>query len=144
MKQKLRLYLLFILLVLIPAGIYTKFYHGPGQIWVYNYAGDILYAMFWYFLLLFAEPLLPPLKTALVTLLFCSMMEFSQLFTSPLLEKIRSTFLGRTLIGVNFNTADIFYYFVGCGLACIIYKQMLHLFGLPSAPPEPERHNDTL
>ena len=144
MKQKLRLYLLLILLVLIPAGIYTKFYHGPGQIWVYNYAGDIFYAMFWYFLLLFSEPLLPPLKTGLVTLIFCTTIELSQLVTSPLLEKIRSTFIGRTLIGAQFVTADIFYYFVGCGLACIIYKQALHFFRLPPAPLEPERHNNTL
>ena len=35
------------LLIIIPLGLFSKVYTGVAQGWVNNYAGDILYEIFW-------------------------------------------------------------------------------------------------
>jgi len=84
--------------------------------------GDILYPMFWFFLVLFFRPQFSSLKLASTVFIFSTAIEFTQLLSSPLLTQIRSTFIGRTLIGTGFAPVDIFYYFIGCVLAVGLYR----------------------
>jgi len=138
MILKTRLYAFAVVILLTPIGFYTKFFHGPHQNWVYSYAGDIFYPMFWFFVLIFIRPRMSAMKAAIIIFIFCTAIELSQLLSFPLLEKIRETFIGRTIIGVHFVLVDIIYYAVGCALG--LYN-LLHLFGFPVPPSEPERHN---
>ncbi len=132
--NSIRLKYLIILILLIPIGLGTKFYTGPLQDWVHAYAGDIFYPMFWYFLFIFFLPRMNPLIAALVIFSFCTAIEFTQLLSSPLLESIRSHFLGRTLIGVQFVAMDILYYGIGCVLAVGLQKILLLLW--PQTNPQ--------
>ncbi len=45
--SKIRFFITLSLLILIPLGIWSKFYTGFGHQWLNNYAGDILYNIFW-------------------------------------------------------------------------------------------------
>ncbi len=137
MKIKLRLSLLSLLVLIIPAGFYTKFYTGPGQSWVHSYAGDIFYPMFWIFLVLFVKPLMDPLKATALVFVFTVIVEFSQLLNNSVLQDIRQSFIGRTLVGVSFSMTDIFWYLTGCILAFIVYQCLLHIFRFPMTPLEP-------
>jgi hypothetical protein len=133
---------LLISLALIPFGLATKFYYGPGQTWMTSYGGDIFYPMFWFFAALFLVPTLRPLPTALGVFIFSTAVETTQLFSWPILLRLRESFAGRTLIGVSFSPIDIFYYAVGCVLAATLYK-LLHLFFFPPASAKPYRHDHT-
>jgi hypothetical protein len=106
-----------ILLALIPIGLGTKFYRGPFQAWVYGYAGDIFYPMFWYFLLRLTWKNSSAQLCALIIFIFCTMIEFSQLLVTPLLQTLRQNFFGAVLLGSGFEWLDIVYYAVGVGLA---------------------------
>ncbi len=36
-----------VLLAIVPLGLLTKVYGGPGREWVHDSAGDVLYEVFW-------------------------------------------------------------------------------------------------
>lgn len=118
-NHKERSEILIVLVILIPLGLGTKFYYGPFYQWVHNYAGDIFYIFFFLFLFKLFFIQCRSIFLAFYAFLFSTIIEFSQLFNSPLLGKIRSTFIGRTLIGNGFNPADIFYYLVGATLGVL-------------------------
>ncbi len=104
------------LAVITPLGFYTKFYHGPAQAWVSDYLGGAFYEVFWclFFLLLF--PRARPWAIAVPVLVATCALEFMQLWHPPILEMVRSTFLGRALIGHQFVWGDFPYYFAGTGI----------------------------
>jgi hypothetical protein len=109
-----------LLLILLPVGLSTKFYSGVAADWVYDYGGDILYPMFWFFLLKAIWPELSSWKTAVAVFVFCICVEISQLFDVPLLRWGRRYFLGRVLLGTDFSFTDMIYYAVGCFSAAVL------------------------
>jgi hypothetical protein len=121
---KIRGQILFWFAFLVPLGFMTKFYHGPLSDWVYHYAGDILYPFFWFLVVIFIHPALPPLKTAAWICGITCCLEFTQLIRTPALEQFRQTFLGRTLIGNGFDWYDLGYYFIG-GLVALIFSKLI-------------------
>ncbi len=106
----------FSLLILVPIGFASKFYNGPGGWWFNNYAGGMLYEIFWCLIVVFIWPRFSGLKIALWVLGVTSFLECLQLVHPPFLEAIRSTFIGRTMIGTSFAWWDFPYYVVGCFL----------------------------
>jgi len=116
-----RLPIFITLFLLVPIGLGTKFYHGPGHLWVLLYAGDIFYPMFWFFLGMLLLPRVHPIKMSSAVFLFSTAVEFTQLSNAALLVWLRQSFLGRTLIGTSFVWMDIAYYFIGCVLAVLLY-----------------------
>jgi hypothetical protein len=119
--------LIITLLFLIPIGLATKFYHGPGHLWVMMYAGDIFYPMFWFFLGMLILPRVHPMKMSLAVFLFCTAVEFTQLLNGPLLLWLRQSFIGRTLVGVSFVWMDIVYYAAGCVVAVVVYYGLVRM-----------------
>lgn len=103
-----------LLIVIVPAGFYTKFYAGPGQQWVANSVGGLLYEVFWCLVFAFIAPRCRPAKIALLVFGVTCMLEFLQLWHPPFLESLRSTFIGRTVLGNAFNWMDFPYYAAGC------------------------------
>ena len=105
-----------LLSVLLPLGIFTKFYTGPGSAWVSSHAGGTLYVSFWAFLALAAAPRLSPLKVCSTVLLATCALEFLQLWNPPALAQIRSSFLGHALLGSTFAWSDFPYYLIGAAV----------------------------
>jgi hypothetical protein len=100
-------------IVLIPIGVYTKFYSGIGATWVHNSLGGFIYVVFWCLVFYF---LFPKVKISFITLsvlIVTCCLEFTQLWNTPFLAAIRSTFIGRAMIGNSFNWFDFPYYFLG-------------------------------
>lgn len=116
-EQVSRIRLLIALAVLVPLGFATKLYHGPADDLINNYLGGILYELFWVWFVLLLQPRWPVGRTAIVVFAVTTTIEFAQLWNPPILAAIRSTFLGRTLIGTTFSWWDIPCYAAGCLLA---------------------------
>ena len=106
---KTRLQSLIIALTLIPIGLATRQY---GNEWMKLYAGDVLWAamIYWGFKFLFAQE---PKRTAFHALIFCFLIEFSQLYHSPWIDQIRNNRLGGLVLGFGFLWSDLVCYLVG-------------------------------
>jgi hypothetical protein len=94
---------LVVLAILVPLGLSTKRYHGPGQAWVHANGGDALYAAFWFLFTRLVWPRLSLRRAAAGVLLFCWLIEFSQLLHPPWLDRLRRTLPGRLILGSDFE-----------------------------------------
>ncbi len=117
-----RLYSLVLLFIITPLGFASKFYTGPGAWWFNNYAGGILYEMFWCFLAFLLFPYATAFWIACLVLGITCSLEFLQLWHPSFLESIRSTFMGSTLIGSTFAWWDFPHYVIGCFASWFIIK----------------------
>ena len=104
---------LFALLLVVPAGFSTKFYSGPFESWVRDSSGGILYEIFWIWMIGLLRPRGRPWIAGSAVFAVTTAIEFLQLWHHPLLENIRATFIGRTLIGTSFTWMDLPYYAIG-------------------------------
>lgn len=122
--SKLQRKISLILLILIPIGFYTKFYHGPAQHWVNDNLSGVLYEIFWCLVIKWIFPRVRNIRLAIGVFSATTLLEFAQLWHPPFLEAIRLTFIGRTLIGNSFSWVDIPHYALGCLLGYIILKKL--------------------
>jgi hypothetical protein len=106
--------LLIALALVVPLGFATKFYRGAGQELLNSYVGGVFYEVFWVFAILLGKPSLAPGRVALGVFLVTCALEVLQLWRPPMLEAVRATFLGRTLIGTTFSWWDFPCYATGC------------------------------
>jgi hypothetical protein len=104
------------LVVVLPAGFYTKFYRGPGAHWVNDSLGGLLYEIFWCLVFALVIPRSKPFRIALWVLIATCCLEFLQLWHPPFLETLRSHFLGAAILGTTFDWMDFPYYAVGCAI----------------------------
>lgn len=117
-----RLHSFILLLIITPLGFTSKFYSGPGAWWVNNYAGGILYEMFWCFLVFLLFPYANTFWIACLVLVTTCSLECLQLWHPLFLESIRSTFVGSILIGTTFTLWDFPHYAIGCFASWFIVK----------------------
>jgi Protein of unknown function (DUF2809) len=107
----------FSLLIIIPLGIYTKFYTGIGKAWVKDYAGDVLYEICWCLLVFFFIPkikrkqVIAPIAIWVFVITCC--LEILQLWQPPILNLVRSTFIGKLVLGTTFVWWDFPHYLLG-------------------------------
>ena len=106
---KTKLISLTIAIFLIPIGLATRQY---GNEWMKLYLGDVLWAamIYWGFKFLFVQE---PKRTAFYALIFCFLIEFSQLYHEPWIDEIRNTRLGGLVLGFGFLWSDMVCYSVG-------------------------------
>jgi len=102
-----------ILALLVPAGLWTKTYEGPGDSWVNNSLGGVLYVIFWSLFFSLVFPRVRHGKVALVVLFVTCALEVLQRWHPPVLESVRSTFIGATLLGNSFAWWDFPHYGAG-------------------------------
>jgi Protein of unknown function (DUF2809) len=107
MKNRLK-FLLFALL-LIPVGLTTRTY---GNEFMKLYVGDSLWAMMIYFGFRFILPN-QFIKSFWFALMFCFLIEFSQLYHATWIDTIRQNRLGGLVLGFGFLWTDLLAYFVG-------------------------------
>ena len=113
-----------LLLILIPLGFGTKFYPGPGQELFNNSVAGALYVVFWCVAVFWAFPSLPPLKNAVLVFVVTCILEALQLWHPSFLEAVRSTFLGRAILGTTFAPTDFLFYVIGAVAACFLLKKL--------------------
>ena len=109
--------LLLSIAVVVPVGFYGKrLYHGPAAHWVNDSLGGVFYEILWCVVLAFFLPRWKAARIALAVLIATCILEFLQLWHPPLLEWLRSFFIGRTILGSYFDWSDFPYYFIGSAL----------------------------
>jgi hypothetical protein len=101
------------LAVVIPLGVYTKFYRGPAADWVNDPLGSVLYEIAWCLAAAIAVPRGLPRPIALSVFTATCVLESLQLWHPPFLEWLRSFFLGRLILGTTFVWSDFVWYAVG-------------------------------
>ena len=115
-RSRFRRSLLTSLVVLVPLGIATKLYQGPGAKWSHGFAGAVLYEIFWILFVVWLWPRTSPMKVVLGVLAATVAIEFLQLWHPSWLTAIRETLVGKALLGTTFSPWDFPYYVLGCGL----------------------------
>ena len=120
--SKPRLHSFILLLIITPLGFASKFYKGAGAWWFNNYAGGILYEMFWCFVVIILFPYATAFWVACSVLGITCLLECLQLWHPLFLESIRSTFVGSTLIGTTFVWWDFPHYVMGSFAGWLIIK----------------------
>ncbi len=118
MKAGLR-YLIAVFVAMI-LGFSSRRYADMLPVFVAEHAGDALWASMIYFgiRLLWVRKSL--LWAALVGILFCFGIEFSQLYQAEWIQAIRSTFLGALVLGSGFLTIDLVRYSVGVAVSLLL------------------------
>ncbi|MBL6963121.1 MAG: DUF2809 domain-containing protein [Bacteroidetes bacterium] len=84
-----------------------------------EYAGDTFWAFALYSLIKSIFPNYHKVKTAFATYLISLLVEVSQLFHTPWIDKIRHTFIGTFILGFGFHWEDLICYAAGISLALI-------------------------
>jgi Protein of unknown function (DUF2809) len=118
--KKIRLITIVCLIIIIPLGLLTKAYSGFGQDWINNSSSGIFYEVFWCLLILLIVPKLQPGNISFGVLFFTCILEFMQLWHPPLLQSLRSTWLGATILGTSFVVSDFIYYIIGAILGWLV------------------------
>ena len=97
-------------------GFVSKYYRGPGDWWVNDFGpASVAYEIFFIFLLFLLFPHRQNIFLIVVSVFLATcFLEFLQLWQPTWLQMIRSTFLGRVLLGDTFSWWDFPSYFVGC------------------------------
>lgn len=113
-KNKRVLYLLLILITIVAGLLSRKISGIPAA------AGDALWAMMIY-LLMRMFLIRRSLKfAALVAILLCFAVEFSQLYRAPWINAIRTTLPGRLILGQGFLWSDLPAYALGVALGLLV------------------------
>ena len=104
-----------VLVGVIVFGLVTKFYRGPGDWWVNNYGpASVAYVLAF----MLAAFIVLPLRRYIVPIaigvfVFTCLVELSQLSQAPLLQNLRTKFVGRLFLGTSFSWWDFPAYVVG-------------------------------
>jgi hypothetical protein len=131
MASTLRLRAFIVGLIVIPITFALKYYDGPCEWWLNNWGSSVGYEVF-FMLLAFV---MVPRRSAItqiavwVCVITCAL-EFMQLWHPAWLRSIRSTFIGRGLLGTTFQWWDLPAYPVGCAVGWLL----LHVTSRSIAP----------
>ena len=91
------------------------------------FIGDILWALMVYFMMCFLFITHPVKFIMIASLLFCYIIEFSQLYKAPWINELRHTLFGRLVLGEGFLWSDLLCYTVGVGMGVWIDKSFIRL-----------------
>ncbi|MEA5572069.1 DUF2809 domain-containing protein [Calothrix sp. UHCC 0171] len=111
--MKYRLALFISIIVIVPFGYFVRFSQGLGLPWLQDFLGSVAYEIFWILLVAFLYRQASPQKIAIGVFLATCGIEFLQLWQPPFLQAVRSTLIGRLVLGNTFVWSDFIAYFVG-------------------------------
>ena len=115
---------LVILVLLVPAGFGAKVYGGPGSELMNNSLAGSLYVVFWCVALFWVFPAINALVSVVSVFSITSAIEFLQLWKTPLLDSVRDTFGGKTLLGTTFSPNDFAYYLFGAVMGLLLLQML--------------------
>ena len=122
------------LFVVTPLGFALKLYQGPGHSWVNNYTAGVPYVIFWCLVAFFIWPRSEYVtRIAVGVFSVTSVLELLQLWHPGILQQVRASFLGRTLIGTTFAWWDFAHYAIGSLLAWLWMDRISALHDKPNS-----------
>ena len=118
-KRNRFLYIIAALIVVI-LGLASRKLSGHLPEIVNVYLGDALWALMIYLYVGIIFRKLPIKRVALFSLLFCYLIELSQLYHAQWIDQIRNTRLGGLVLGFGFLWSDILAYSLGVGFGILV------------------------
>lgn len=112
MKRNRIIYSITVLLTII-LGLISRRFSNIFPIWINAYLGDALWALMIYqiFAIIYKNK---SIKTvAILSILFCYLIEITQLYHASWIDSLRSTTLGGLVLGYGFLWSDILAYSIG-------------------------------
>jgi hypothetical protein len=124
-NQNQAIFIILSMLIVVPMGFFFKYYSGLGHYWFNDYGGDILYEIFWcLFGFWFFRSRRAVIQIPIWVFVITCIIEFLQLWRQPLLDEIRTTFIGKLLLGTTFVWWDFPHYALGCILGWLWLQQL--------------------
>jgi len=114
LRSHYRLVLAIGIALMVALGLGSKAYAGRGATWVNHYSGDIVYEVFWIWLVGWFWPRCRAWWVAIAVFLITAVIEFTQLIPFP--AAWQSNILWRLLLGTSFSIWDFPYYAIGSAL----------------------------
>ncbi|NJL60920.1 MAG: DUF2809 domain-containing protein [Methylacidiphilales bacterium] len=125
--MKYRLALFISIIFIVPFGYVVRFSQGLGLPWLQDLLGSVAYEIFWILLVAFLYPKAVPWKVAIAIFIATCGVEFLQLWQPPFLQAMRSTLVGRLVLGNTFIWSDFIAYFVGSLAGWLWLQGLIHL-----------------
>ena len=126
--HNIRKYCVFSLLLVTPVGFGLKLNNGTAQWWFNNYGAGLLYEIFWILVIFFIFPSKKLiLKIPAWVFIITCVLEIMQLWNPFILDAVRSSFIGRALIGTTFAWWDFAHYAIGCILGWLWLRWLIKL-----------------
>jgi hypothetical protein len=107
-------------LIIIILGLASRKLSGNLPETVNMYLGDALWALMTYLYVGIIFKTLSIKRVAISSLLFCYLIELSQLYHAPWIDEIRNTRLGGLVLGFGFLWSDILAYTLGVGIGMLV------------------------
>ena len=103
----------FMIILVMIMGLSTRRYANLLPQIISDYGGDVLWALMVFLILGFLFPKMKTSSTALISIIFCYLIEISQLYHAPWIDAIRQTTLGGLVLGFGFLWSDLLCYLIG-------------------------------
>lgn len=111
----LRLKYTILIFIVIAAGLVSRKIHVI-PLWI----GDLLWALMVYLIVRVLLITSPIKNIAIISLLFCFGIEFSQLYQAPWISQIRQTLPGKLVLGQGFLWGDLVAYIGGVAIGVLL------------------------
>ncbi|MFD2144190.1 ribosomal maturation YjgA family protein [Mucilaginibacter antarcticus] len=113
---KARLIYLGLIVITVITGLITRELSSVIPLFI----GDILWGLTAFLLMRFLFIKKSLQFAVVISGIYVTLTELSQLYHAPWIDKIRPTFIGRVMLGETFLLTDILCYFIGIGLGILI------------------------
>ena len=120
-----RLFYLFLTVITMCLGLLSRSLTTYIPDIVDLFLGDALWALMIYFMIKIVFIKLTPKKTAILGIIFCFTIEFSQLYHNLWIDSIRATTIGGLVLGYGFLWSDLVAYLIGIAIGVFIEIKVL-------------------
>jgi len=117
----------FIIIIVIALGLLSRKMDNIIPDFLNTYLGDALWALMIFFIFGFIFRDSETKEIALIGILFCYLIELSQLYHANWIDNIRKTTLGGLILGYGFLWSDLLAYAIGIGIGVAIENFLLKL-----------------
>lgn len=107
------------LMLVLGTGLLWRSHYLPLSPFFSKYGGDVLWALAVFLAAGLCFPRASTLRIMLLALGFAWGIEFSQLYHAPWIDQLRSSLLGRLILGSTFNAPDLLAYVIGIVLGAV-------------------------
>lgn len=109
-----------IILITIILGLGSRYYARYLPKWINLYFGDFLWAFMIFFIMAIIFRRRSTIEILVLALVYCYLIEISQIYHSPWIDNIRQTTVGHLILGRGFLWSDLLSYTVGIFIASFI------------------------
>lgn len=110
----------FMIIIVMVLGLLSRRMNNIIPEFLNTYLGDALWALMVFFIFGFIFRYAGIKKIALIGILFCYLIELSQLYHANWIDNIRKTTLGGLVLEYGFLWSDLLAYAIGIGIGVII------------------------